>query len=115
VKHIEFQPTGTTANCAILIENSPGVQVRRNTITNFQFGVFIQRGNNTVLNNNTINASARWKLVPNDPNFLPEADGIIVNNGQVVDINNSVISNAFFGIFVSDANGAAGGNTVSHG
>jgi hypothetical protein len=85
VRGISFRPQGGgTSNCTMLIESLPGVQILNNNVTEFQFGVWVEHGDEAVTNGNNIFATLRWSLDPSDPHFLPESDGIIANNGQDV-------------------------------
>jgi Right handed beta helix region len=114
VREIWFRPSaGGTANCTVVIENSRGVQFVGNKITDFQFGVILQHADFAKIDNNDMDLTDRWMLDPNDPNFLPESDGIEVINGRFVQITNNHVVCATFGIFASDKFGLILGNTVS--
>jgi hypothetical protein len=102
-----------TANCAILIQNSPRVQISNNRITDFQFGIVVQHGDHAQLANNDMDLTDRWMLDATDPNFLPESDGIIIVNGHYVQITGNQVICAAFGIFLSDKFGFLHRNTVS--
>ncbi len=114
VRGIWFRPpAGGTANCAVIIENSHEVRIADNKITQFQFGVFVQHGEGSIIVGNRIVTTSRWTLDPADPRFLPESDGILLNNGRFDQIIQNVVSDAFQGIFVSDRYGFLGDNRVS--
>ena len=66
-----------------------------------------------MINGNNIFATLRWSLDPSDPHFLPESDGIIANNGQDVRLSGNIVSNGVVGIFCSDRDGVALGNSAS--
>ncbi len=111
VRGLQFRPpAGQTANCAVLIEDAPRVRVAGNSITEFQFGVVVQRGDDVAIIRNTITASTRW-LDPADP--ITWVDGIDVLNGRHARVIGNVISGAVNGFMGCAEQGELTGNTVS--
>jgi parallel beta-helix repeat protein len=113
VRGIWFQPPGTTqGSCGVLLEDSPGAQVLNNRMTQLQFGVVVQRGDNAVIRGNTISLPTNWDLGPSDPTSLATAIGIAVLAGQKVQVSENQVANGLLGIFGSDGPGEIAGNTV---
>ena len=114
VQRISFLPSAVTANCAVLIDNSPRTKILENEINGFQFGVFSQSGDHVLIIGNRINTSQQ--------SDLPETDGIIVNNGPGVEVADNDVSGAgsadsstiySTGIFVGGRQGYAHNNSAS--
>ncbi|UCD49459.1 MAG: right-handed parallel beta-helix repeat-containing protein [Phycisphaerales bacterium] len=99
-------PKGATANCAILIEDAPDVEISDNTITDHQLGILIQNGHRAQIQGNRI------RIVSTPDSGLPE-NGIVVINGDYVTIRDNWVSHAFVGIFLSGSQGDASGNTTT--
>jgi hypothetical protein len=112
IKGIHFQtPSGTVGNTAVLIEDSNSVVVSGNTLEGYQFGIINQRGNNAVLNNNSITVAAGFFT-----GDLPESHGIVNINGRSAQINgNSIGGGAAFGVWACDRDGTATDNTLTGG
>jgi hypothetical protein len=108
-------PAGGTAGCAVLIENADDVKVIGNNIHDYQFGVLVQYGDRADIRGNSISLTTRWTLDPSDPEFLPEAHGIVVINGTAAHLTGNTVSNALFNIWACGAKGQAKGNTVTGG
>jgi parallel beta-helix repeat protein len=114
VRGIWFQPPGTTqGSCGVILEDSPGTQVLNNRMTQLQFGVIVQRGDNAVIRGNTISLPTNWDLAPTDPTWLADATGIAVLAGQNVKVKDNQVVNGVIGIFGSDGPGEMAGNTVA--
>jgi parallel beta-helix repeat protein len=99
VQGLQFQPSGAAANCAVLIENSSGVQVLDNTITGFEFGVVLQYADQSSIRGNTVSGGS----------FC----GILIVNGVSALVSDNAVSEAEFGIFTGDQGGVASRNNVS--
>lgn len=99
VEGLTFQPTGAAANCAVLIESSSGVRVLDNTINGFEFGVVLQYADQATIRGNTVSGNPFY--------------GILLVNGAFAMISENNVSEAVFGIFAGDHDGAALANTVS--
>jgi parallel beta-helix repeat protein len=114
VKGIWFRPpAGQTGSCAVLVEHSPGARIVGNRVTEFQFGVVVQRSDHVTVRGNHIAVSTAWTLEPDDPDFLSESDGIIVINGRHARVTDNVVSGGFDGIWMCDKFGVAARNSVS--
>jgi nitrous oxidase accessory protein NosD len=87
-------PSGGAANTAVLVENAPHAEIAENRITDFQFGVIIQRADHSVVRNNEIRTTRRWALDPADPQFVVETDGIMLNSGHFVQIVGNQVSDS---------------------
>jgi hypothetical protein len=108
-------PAGGTAGCGVLIENADDITVAGNSIHDYQFGVLVQHGDRADIRGNIISLTTRWGLDPSDPEFLPEAHGIVVINGASADLTGNTISNGLFNIWACGAKGRATGNTLTGG
>ena len=101
-------PAGRDGGTAILIEDAPGTVVAGNTIVNFQIGVLVRSSVDAAISDNTIAV---------DPGglsgALPEAHGIVIVSGRRARIDGNTVSNATFGLWVSDLDGEASGNTLT--
>jgi parallel beta-helix repeat protein len=84
------------------------VTISKNTIRRHQFSIIVQRGDQTQLVDNVIEASTAWMT-----GDIPEADAIDMVNGRNVRITGNQVSGALLGIFTSDADGIASKNTAS--
>ena len=104
---VEILPKDEIGGTAVFIENAPGTQVVHNTIREHEIGVIVQQGDRSKINYNTIVASGGWLT-----GAIPEADGIVVINGDFVEIKNNTVSNALLGIFASDRKGLMTGNNM---
>jgi parallel beta-helix repeat protein len=114
VRGVRFQPPGTTlGSCGVILEDSPGAQVLSNRMTQLQFGVVVQRGDNTVIRGNTITLPTNWDLDSSDPTSLVNAIGVCVLAGQNVQVLDNQVANGLIGIFGSDGPGEIAGNTVA--
>jgi parallel beta-helix repeat protein len=114
VRGIRFQPPGTTlGSCGVILEDSPGTQVLNNRMTQLQFGVVVQRGDNAVIRGNSISTPTNWDLDSSDPTSLSSAIGIAVLAGQGVRVIENQVANGLMGIFGSDGPGEIAGNTVA--
>jgi nitrous oxidase accessory protein NosD len=98
-------PEGTTANCAILIEDSANVEIVENEITKHQVGILIQRGDHARIQGNTIQ-------IVSEPDSDRAENGVVVINGHYVTIQDNRVTGALMGIFISSQQGDASGNTT---
>ncbi len=99
VQGLSFQPWGSAANCAVLIENSADVRVLDNSINGFEFGIVLQYADQAVIRGNTVSGNPFY--------------GILIVNGASAMLTGNSVSQAVFGIFVGDRDGFACGNSVS--
>ena len=79
IQDIEIQPVQAEGNTAILLENSSNSGVINCTITDFQFGVLVEKSDDVVLMLNTIKTMGRWL---DDPNYT-DAHAITIINGKM--------------------------------
>lgn len=97
---LEILPEGDIGGTAIFIENAPGTRVANNTIREHEVGIIIHQGDRSNIEDNTI--------VATDAGLngeIPVADGILLVNGDFVEIKGNNVSNAILGIFASDRKG----------
>jgi len=114
VQGIWFRPPpGATGSCAVVVEDSPHAQVLNNRVTDYQFGVLVQRADHAWISGNRIQVSNAWSLDPNDPNFLVDSEGIVNINGQHVRLTDNHVSGGFDGIWMCDEKGYCAGNTMT--
>lgn len=114
VRAIWFRPpAGTTGNTAVVIEDSPHAQVLCNRITDYQFGVLVQRADHACISGNRIQVSNAWSLDPSDPDFLIDTEGIVNINGRHVRVTGNHVSGGFDGIWMCDEKGYCAGNTTT--
>lgn len=99
IKGLELRSTGPIISWAILVENSDLTTIEDNVILGYNAGIVIEQGDHTKINQNTMVGSG---LVHN----------IIVVNGEHVKILGNDLSNARFGIFISDKKGHYKYNTT---
>jgi parallel beta-helix repeat protein len=99
VRGLQFEPLGASANCAVLIERSLGVRVLDNTITGFELGVVLQYADQATIRGNTVSGNPFY--------------GIVIVNGASAMVSDNAVSEAVFGIFAGDRDGAALHNSVS--
>jgi parallel beta-helix repeat protein len=113
VRGLWFQPpVGTVGSCAVILEDSPGAQVLNNRMTQLQYGVVVQRGDDAVIRGNTIITATNWDLDPGDPAFLSDAVGIFVFAAQRAQITDNHVS-GLIGISASGPSAEMAGNTVT--
>lgn len=105
---IEFVTATTTGNTVILVENSEKTVIAHNRMTNYQFGVIIEKSPQTIVYQNTIIASNAWLT-----GALPETHGVMLINGAKCAVVNNDISGALLGAFMSDRNGNFTNNSLS--
>ena len=109
VRGVWFRPpAGTTGNCGVILEDSPGAKVLHNRMTALQYGVFVQRADYAVIHGNTLSISTDGLL-----GLLPDTEGIISNAGEHVQVTDNQVSGALFGIFASGRSGTLAGNTLT--
>jgi len=108
IQDIEIQPVQAEGNTAILLENSNNSGVINCTITDFQFGILVEKSDDVVLMLNTIKTMGRWL---DDPNYT-DAHAITIINGKNVYIADNDVSNSVFGIWGCDENGIMERNTA---
>jgi parallel beta-helix repeat protein len=114
VRGVWFQPPLGTVGCAaVLLEDSPGAQVLNNRMTQLQYGVVVQRGDNTVIRGNTINLATNWDLDPSDPAYLIDAVGVMVLAAPHAQVTGNQVSSAIMGIAASGAAAEVTGNTTT--
>jgi len=106
-------PSGSTASCAVVVEDSPHAEVVDNRVTESQYGVIVQGSDFAVVRDNNISVTVRWSLPASDPAFLIDAEGIMVIKGQKVHITGNQVANAIIGIFGGDVSGQVMGNSLS--
>lgn len=107
VRNLTIQaPAGATANTGIMIESSTDVKIMDNQIIAHQQGILIHQGDRAILKRNAIQ-------IVSDPNYEGVVEsGIVVINGKHVNVKDNWVSGASIGIWVSDENGDASGNTT---
>ena len=104
---LEMVPAGEVGGTAVLIFNSPGTRVYRNTISEYQFGVLVEASDDVYLAGNQISISLAWTV-----GAFGEAHGIVIINGEDAAIFNNDIQHAVFGIWACDKYGTAVGNRM---
>lgn len=105
--NLDIQPITGDGATAILFENAAQGAVIQTKLTNFEFGIFLEKSDRIVIMNNTIKASAAWKTAPN-----PQTAGILLSSSQSAYIAGNDLSNALWGAFLSDKWGTAINNTT---
>lgn len=105
--NLDIQPITGDGATAILFENAAQGAVVQSKLTNFEFGIFLEKSDRIAIMNNTIKASAAWKTAPN-----PQTSGILLSSSQSAYIAGNDLSNALWGAFLSDKWGTATNNTV---
>ncbi len=106
IQDLDIQPIDADGGLAILVENSFESAIINNKITNFQFGVFIEKSDRIAIMKNTVKVSTAWQTGKSDAGA-----GIFVINGKSVYIAENTVSNGVFGIFASDQWGTSSQNT----
>ncbi len=91
----------------ILFENSSQSAVMRTKMTNFQFGIFLEKSDRMTIMNNTIKASGAWKTTPG-----LQTSGLVLSSSQSSYIAGNDLYNALWGAFLSDKWGTAENNTT---
>lgn len=104
---IEIQAEGAGGGTGILLENSDAARVFNCTITNYQFSIINQNGDDAVFFLNTTVNSNNWQVTPGASSI-----GIVNVNGSRVRIVGNDVSNAFFGIFACDYDGLCSSNKL---
>ena len=103
VESIWFRPPfGANGATAVLVEDSPRVTVLNNTITDYQFGIIIQRGDRAKVSGNGIYM---------DPAF-PGSRGIQLLNGSYIQVIGNEVASGFVGIFLAGTKGQCRNNVV---
>ena len=108
IQNLEIVAEGDVGGTAIVIENSENVYVMKNLISNWQNGIVVANGPRAKLFNNTIDISTLWQTEE-----IPDANGIVIFNGNAVYVVGNTISNAFSGIFTGGRGGISIGNQTS--
>jgi nitrous oxidase accessory protein NosD len=106
IQNIDIQPLDSDGACAILLENASESAVMGCKISKFQFSVWVQKSDKTVLMRNTVVGTSAWQTVEG-----VEAEGITIENGKSAYIADNDISNCVFGIWPCDQYGTAERNT----
>lgn len=94
---LEIIPSGPIGGTAILLEDSPLTVVGKNTIRDFQMGVWLHHADNARIYGNAIQISAAWQT-----GELPTALGITIANGDDVGMKANDVSSAVFGVWQCD-------------
>ena len=100
IRDLNIKPKDEIGGVAIFIEDSPSTLIYRNEISRHQWGVIVQEGDRTLIKRNNIVASPAWQT-----GDIPFSQGILVINGDFVEIKSNDISSAFAGVFTSDRKG----------
>lgn len=100
IRGIEFLPKGEVGGTAIFTEHAPNAVVSHNVIREYEYAIQIHQGDRSYIANNTVVGSSAWLT-----GALPDVEGIIVINGDFVEITNNTVSNTLIGIFASDRKG----------
>ena len=104
---LDIQPISGDGATAILFENSGQSAVIRTKLTNFQFGIFLEKSDRLTIMNNTIKASGAWRTTPG-----LQTSGIVLSSGLSSYIANNEMFNALWGAFLSDKWGTAINNST---
>jgi parallel beta-helix repeat protein len=104
---LDIQPIAGDGATAILFENSGQSAVIRTKLTNFQFGIFLEKSDRMVVLNNNIKGSIAWKTNPN-----AQVMGLCLSSSQSSYVAGNELSNSLFGAFLSDKWGTAVNNNA---
>lgn len=102
---LEIRPEGEAGSVGILVENSPGAKLLRNTILHHQFSILFENSNSATAYYNKIVATPLWQT-----GQLVFVQGIININGQGVRLTSNDISGGVLGIWACSSKGLASGN-----
>lgn len=101
IRGVAIESSNPIGGTAILIENSQKVAVQRCEISDFQFGILVEKSPLASIFQNRIAISTAWQT-----GELPEAHGIVVINGEGAVVERNEVSGALFGIWACDKNGS---------
>ena len=105
IKGLEIVSTDALPGTCIFLENSDQVQIVRNKLSNWQFSMVLQYANRARIYHNEI--IVHPGALTGD---LPDAEGVVIVNGNLVSVVNNTISNALLGIFTGGYGGTSLGN-----
>ena len=105
---VEMEAKATGGGTGVLVENSTKTAISKNTINNFQAGIMLEHGDQTLMWRNTIAVS----LTGLNSGGVNIGFGITVINGDYARAIQNKISNAVFGIWACDQNGVAQHNEI---
>lgn len=97
---LEILPKEGIGGTAIFIEDSPRSYIAHNNFREHEVSIVVQEGDRASIKNNVIVASGGWLT-----GEIPSANGILLVNGDFVEIRGNTVSNALLGIFASDRKG----------
>lgn len=100
IQGIKIEPADAIGGTAILVENSPKAVVQQCEISQFQFGIVVEKSSLTTIFKNKLSVTDAWQS-----GGVPEAHGIVVMNGQNCKVEYNEVSGALFGIWACDKNG----------
>ena len=92
---------------AILFENSGQSAVIRTKLTNFEFGIYLEKSDRMTIMNNTIKSSGAWKTTPG-----LQTSGLMLSSSQSSYVAGNDLSNGVWGTFLSDKWGTVINNTA---
>jgi len=108
VEGITIEPGRHVGSTAVLIEDATLVTISGNRVLNHQVGVLVEHGEGAVITGNTIMTGLRAQ-----DSDRTERHGIVIINGRGAHVESNTISDATYGLWVSDRDGQATGNVIS--
>ncbi len=104
---LDIQTIAGDGATAILFENSGQSAVIRTKLTNFQFGIFLEKSDRMTIMNNIIKSSSAWKTTPG-----LQTSGLVLSSSLSSYISGNELYNALWGAFLSDKWGTAISNSA---
>lgn len=97
---LEIIPQGEVGGIALLLEDSPDVVVGKNTIRDFEMGIYVQHADNARIYGNTIESTTLWQT-----GEVADGGGITVANGENVSMMKNDFSLAIFNVWICGTTG----------
>jgi hypothetical protein len=97
VQNLEISPIEGDGSSALLFENSHESAAIKCKISNFQFGVLVEKCDRMAIMRNTIVGSSAWQT-----GAVSDVESIVIINGKSAYISDNDVSNSLFGIWPCD-------------
>lgn len=105
IRGLDIRSSNPIGGTGIIFEDAPRAIAVGNTISEFQFGIIVEKSDRNWIASNTVNASTGWLT-----GQIPYSIGIVNMNGKAARLMGNRITGGWVGGFTSDVQGLYIGN-----